>query len=59
MHGNVLQHEYEIERDGHQIAEVSKKWFRMRDTYGIDVADPADVPLVVAVTVAVDAMAHD
>ena len=58
-HGNIVDHEYEIERDGHQIAEVSKKWLRVRDSYGVEVNDPADVVLVLAVTVAVDALAHD
>jgi uncharacterized protein YxjI len=57
--GNIVDHEYEIERDGHKIAEVSKKWFRLRDTYGVDVADVEDTVLVLSVTVAVDALAHD
>jgi uncharacterized protein YxjI len=57
--GNIVDHEYEIERDGDEIGKVSKKWFRMRDTYGVEVHDPLDVPLVLAVSVAVDAMAHD
>ncbi len=59
VHGNIVDHEYEIERDGDKIAEVSKKWFRVRDTYGVEVDDLADAPLVLAVTVAVDAMSHD
>jgi uncharacterized protein YxjI len=59
VHGNIVDHEYEIERDGDKIAEVSKKWFRARDTYGIDVYDPQSVVLLLAVTVAVDAMSHD
>jgi uncharacterized protein YxjI len=57
--GNFVDHEYEIERDGNRIAEVSKKWLRVRDSYGVDIDDPADVVLVLAVTVAVDALAHD
>ena len=32
-HGNFVDHEYEIERDGDTIATISKKWFRVRDTY--------------------------
>ena len=56
VHGNIVDHEYEIERDGDKIAEVSKRWFRIRDTYGVEVFDPLDAPLVLAVTVAVDAM---
>jgi uncharacterized protein YxjI len=57
--GNIVDHEYEIERDGEQIAEVSKKWFRLRDTYGVEIRNPLDGPLVLAATVAVDALAHD
>ena len=59
VHGNIVDHEYEIERDGEKIAEVSKKWFRLRDTYGVEVRDPLETVLVLAVTVAVDAMSHE
>ncbi|MEN8235804.1 MAG: LURP-one-related family protein, partial [Actinomycetota bacterium] len=38
IHGNILDHEYEMESDGHKVAEVSKKWFRVRDTYGVEIA---------------------
>jgi uncharacterized protein YxjI len=41
------------------VATVSKKWFRARDTYGIEVQPDANVVLILAVTVAVDALAHD
>ncbi len=57
-HGNIVDHEYEIERDGEKIAEVSKKWFRVRDTYGVHLAQGQDVPLILAVTVCVDQMAR-
>jgi uncharacterized protein YxjI len=59
VHGNIVDHEYEIERDGHTIAQISKKWFRVRDTYGVEVFDPVSTPLILSVTVAVDALAHD
>ena len=57
-HGNIVDHEYEIERDGEKIAEVSKKWFRVRDTYGVQLAQGQDVPLILAITVCVDEMAR-
>jgi uncharacterized protein YxjI len=57
-HGNIVDHEYEIERDGEKVAEVSKKWFRVRDTYGVQLAQGQDVPLILAVTVCVDQMAR-
>ena len=59
VHGHIADHEYEIERDGDKIAEVSKKWFRVRDTYGVEIEDDDDTVIVLAVTVAVDALAHD
>jgi uncharacterized protein YxjI len=59
IHGNIVDHEYEIERKGTTVATVSKKWFRVRDSYGIDVQEVADAPLVLAVSVALDALAHD
>ena len=58
-HGNIVDHEYEIERDGDKIAEVSKKWFRVRDTYGVEVKRDADPVLILAITVAIDAFSHD
>jgi uncharacterized protein YxjI len=58
-HGNVVDHEYKIDRDGDRIAEISKKWFRVRDTYGVEVFDAQETVLLLAITVAVDALAHD
>ena len=57
-HGNIVDHEYEIERDGDTVAKVSKKWFRVRDTYGVQLAEDQDVALILAITVCVDAMSR-
>ena len=54
--GNVVDHEYEIERDGDTVARISRKWFRVRDSYGVDVASDEDVPLILAITVAIDSL---
>ena len=60
VHGNIVDHEYEIEiDDGPKIGEVSKKWFRLRDSYGVDVLDPVHTVMVLAVAVAVDSLSHD
>jgi len=59
VRGNILDHEYRIERDGEKVAEVSKKWLRMRDTYGIEIEPGQDEILILAVAVALDAMEHD
>ena len=54
--GNFLEHQYEIKRDGDVIAEVSKKWVRVRETYGVSIAPGADVALMLAITVAIDSL---
>ncbi len=59
VHGNIVDHEYEIERGGDKVAEISKKWFRVRDSYGVEIAPGVDPVLVLAITVAVDGMTHD
>jgi len=57
-HGNIVDHEYEIERDGDTVATISKKWFRIRESYGVQLAADQDVPLILAITVCVDSMAR-
>lgn len=55
--GNIVDHEYEIERDGQKVAEISKRWFRIRDTYGIEIARGENDALILAVAVCIDEMA--
>jgi len=55
--GNILHHEYTIERGGQKVATISKSWFRIRDTYGIEVVPGTIDPLLaVAMTVGIDMM---
>lgn len=58
-HGNILDHEYIIEQESWKIAEVSKKWFRVRDTYGIEIGPGQDDILLLAMTVVIDQMSHN
>jgi uncharacterized protein YxjI len=55
--GNIVDHEYEIERDGKKVAEISKRWFRIRDTYGIEIAAGENDALILAATVCIDELA--
>ena len=57
--GNIVDHEYEIERAGDKVAHISKRWLRLRDTYGIDIAEDQNDALILAVTVCIDQMSHD
>jgi uncharacterized protein YxjI len=58
VEGNVVDHEYRFERDGAKVAEVSKRWFRIRDTYGVEVAPDENDVLILAATAVLDTMAH-
>jgi uncharacterized protein YxjI len=58
VQGNIVDHEYTIERDGDKVAEVSKRWFRVRDTYGVEVLPGEDDALILAATAVIDSMAH-
>lgn len=59
VQGNIVDHEYSIGEGRDKIAEISKKWFRVRDSYGVQVEQGQDDLLILAITVAVDMMAHD
>ena len=57
--GNIVDHEYKIERGGDDVAEVSRRWFRVRDTYGIEIKAGQDDGLLLAMAVCIDQMSHD
>ena len=59
VQGNVLDHEYTFTDGRTPVATVSKKWFRVADTYGVEIAPGQDPVVVLAATVAVDVMAHE
>jgi len=58
VQGNIVDHEYTIERDGQRVAEVSKRWFRVRDSYGVETAPGENDILILATTAVIDTMAH-
>ena len=58
VQGNIVDHEYAIEDGGTTIAAVSKKWFRVADTYGVEIAPGQDPVLLLAITAVLDSMAH-
>ena len=59
VQGNVVDHEYRITQGGAEVAEVSKKWFRVADSYGVEVAAGQDPVLILAVTAVIDSLTHE
>lgn len=59
VQGNILDHEYTIKQGRDKVAEISKKWFRLTDTYGVEIDSGQNDILILAIAVAIDMMAHD
>ena len=60
VHGNVLTRSTTSSTGAARAARISRKWFRVRDTYAVDVEQAdADVPLLLSVAVCVDALTGD
>jgi uncharacterized protein YxjI len=59
VQGNILDLEYSIRQRRKKIAEVSKKWLSLTDTYGVEIDDGQNAILILAVAIAIDMMAHD
>ena len=58
VQGNILNHEFTIGEGRDKVAEVSRKWFRIRDTYGVEIEAGQDVAVILMIVVAIDEMAH-
>ena len=58
VHGNIVDHEYEIEANGQKVAEVSKRWLRVADSYGVQVAPGQNAVLMLAIVAILDEMVH-
>jgi len=56
--GDFSNHEYAITRDSQPVAAISKQWFALTDTYGIDIANREDDLLILALAVVIDMVCH-
>jgi uncharacterized protein YxjI len=52
--GKILDREFAVDYDGELLAQISRRWLHIRETYGVDVVrDEADPALLIAVAVCV------
>jgi len=56
VQGNIVDHEYTIKAGRQKVAEVSRRWFRVRDTYGVEIEPGQNDVVILAITVAIDMM---
>ncbi|GLX20864.1 MULTISPECIES: LURP-one-related/scramblase family protein [Streptomyces] len=57
--GRILDREFKVEYEGELLALISRQWYRIRETYAVDVVrEDADAALLVALAVCVIRMAE-
>lgn len=59
IQGNIFEHSYTIVQQGVTVAQVSKKWVSLRDSYVVDVAEGEDAVLLLACAIVVDRITHE
>ena len=52
--GSFMAHDYQITKNGRNIVTISKEWMTWGDSYELDIADPADELVALAVVIAID-----
>jgi uncharacterized protein YxjI len=52
--GDLLSHEFTIQRDGQTVATISKRWLTMTASYAVEVARGEDDVLILASVLALD-----
>lgn len=54
INGSFTAHEYEITQNGRPIVSISKEWMTWGDSYEVDIANPADEIVALAVVLTID-----
>ena len=58
--GNFADKDWAVLAENNQIvARISRQWFRIRDTYGVEVAPGADDAVMIAIAVCIDRIHED
>jgi uncharacterized protein YxjI len=52
--GNFSDLRWELTAGGQVIGRISRQWFQVRDSYGVEVAPGQDAALVIAIAVCID-----
>lgn len=57
--GNILDKEFDIRSGAGTVARISRSWFRLRDTYGVEVEPGQNDALLLAIAVCLDRIHQD
>jgi uncharacterized protein YxjI len=54
VYGNFTEHDYQMEVDGTQVAQVHKKWITVQDQFGLSIAGQIDHRVVIGAVIAIE-----
>lgn len=57
--GDFFEHEYEFLQQDRLVAQVSKKWISLTDSYAININEGVDEVLILACAVVIDLVCHE
>ena len=57
--GNFADKDWELKDGHHVIGRISRRWFRIRDTYGVEVEQGVDDALIIAIAICIDRIYED
>lgn len=56
IQGNIWDHEFQATENGQTVFQASRRWLSFRDAYGVQVEPGFDVPLALALAIALEQM---
>ncbi len=57
IHGDWRNWNYTVERDGQQVARIGEQ-LALTDTYAVDIAEGADIPIILCLVIVLDEVTH-
>ncbi len=54
INGKFMEHNFEITKNGQRIVTITREWMTWGDSYELDIADPADEIVALAVVLTID-----
>lgn len=57
--GDFLAYEFTIVKSGSEVARISKKFFALTDTYGVEISQGEEAVALLALAIVIDMVCHD
>jgi len=59
IEGDSFAHDFSITKNSNIVAEITKKWLSLGDTYEIDINDDENYAFILAMVIVIDQVLHD